>query len=208
MATISTVFVVDDDPDALDSVCTLVRTMGLAAAAFASAEEFLESYDPSRPGCLVADQRMTGISGLELQRELVRRGIDMPIIIVSGYVNVTHAVEAMKAGAVTVLRKPYQNQELAEAIQHALQRDVKIRVDKAHHGEILGRYRKLTPQERQVLDLVAVGHPNKTVARKLEVSLRAVEDRRSRIMRKLEVHSFAELMEVVLDIRNIQDRDP
>lgn len=189
-----TVFVVDDDPAARDSVSALVRSMNGRCETFATGEEFLSAYDPSRTGCLVADLRLPGLSGLELQAELARRQWPLPMVLISGYVNVEKTVQAMKAGAEYVLRKPYRAQELWEAIQGALRIDQQWREQRARREELQQRFAALSPEEQDVLDLIADGLPNKVVARRLDVGLRTVEDRRRRIMNKVGVDSFAALV--------------
>lgn len=189
-----TVFIVDDDHEARASVCALVGSVQGHCEQFASAEDFLEVYDPKRPGCLITDLRMRGMSGLELQKEIVRRGWTLSVVLVSGYINVRSTVQAMKFGAEHVLKKPYSDQELWDAIQAAIRRDAEARAHQAARNELNARFSKLSRDERRVLDLVATGLPNKTVARRLDVGVRTVEDRRRRVMAKLGVSSFAALM--------------
>jgi FixJ family two-component response regulator len=189
-----TVFVVDDDEEARDSVCALVKSMGGTSLAFASGDEFLTAYDPGRPGCLVTDLRMHGLSGLDLQLEVARRGWTVPVVLVSGYIGVQNTVQAMKHGAVDVLSKPYRDQDLWDAIQVAFRRDEQLRRELSHRDEIHRRFSQLTPEEQQVLDLIVLGQANKVVARRLDIGLRTVEDRRRRIMEKLNADSFASLM--------------
>jgi FixJ family two-component response regulator len=194
-----TVFVVDDDQDARDSVCALVRSMSVKAESFSSAEAFLNAYDQSRSGCLVTDFRMLGMSGIDLLVRLKQAGHRLPVIIISGYVNVSSAVRAMKKGATNVLTKPYEQQDLWDTISTALHQDETIRVDQALRKTITERFERLTNNESQVLDLVTKGTANKVIARRLDISVRTVEDRRKKIYGKLNVGSVAALVELVVD---------
>ncbi len=196
-----TVFVVDDDQDARDSVCALVRSMRVKAESFSSAEAFLNAYDQSRSGCLVTDFRMLGMSGIDLLVRLKQAGHRLPVIIISGYVNVSSAVRAMKKGATNVLTKPYEQQDLWDTISTALHQDATIRADQASRKSITERFERLTHNETQVLDLVTKGTANKVIARRLDISVRTVEDRRKKIYGKLSVGSIAALVELVVDHR-------
>ena len=203
-----TVFVVDDDRDARDSVCALVRSMRVPVEPFSSAEQFLRSFDEEMCGCLVSDMRMPGMGGLDLVETLWQAGHRLPIIIISGYINVPNAVSAMKKGALTVLEKPYEDQELWDAISNAMKKDVTIRMDKAHQQTISGRFARLTSNEQQVLDLIADGTANKVVARKLGISLRTVEDRRRRVYTKLGADSLAGVVKMTIDYRRNSALNP
>ena len=196
-----TVFVVDDDEDARDSVCVLVRSMGIRAEPFASAEEFLACYVEGRPGCLVTDVRMLGMSGIELQEKLIERNISLPVIVLTAYARTRVTVRAMAAGAVTLLEKPYDEEELWDAIRKALARDAEQREGVQRQREIRLRVDQLTPGERAVMDLIVQGQPNKTIARKLEISVRAVENRRSAIFAKMQADSVAELVRLVIEAK-------
>ena len=201
MATDPTVFVVDDDEDARDSVCVLVRSMGIPAEPFASAEEFLAGYVKGRPGCLVTDVRMLGMSGIELQEELIQRNISLPVIVLTAYARTRVTVRVMAAGAVTLLEKPYDEDELWDAIRKALARDAQRWEGVQRQREVRSRVDQLTPGERAVMDLIVQGQPNKTIARKLEISVRAVENRRSAIFTKMQADSVAELVRLVIDAK-------
>ena len=157
MSSEPTVFVVDDDEDARDSVCVLVRSMGIRAEPFASAEEFLACYVEGRPGCLVTDVRMLGMSGIELQEKLIERNIAIPVIMLTAYARTPVTVRAMAAGAVTLLEKPYAEEELWDAIRKALARDGQRREDVQRQREIRLRVDQLTPGERAVMDLIVQG---------------------------------------------------
>ncbi len=197
----ATVFIVDDDPAMRDSMSFLVRSVGMAVETFASAQEFLDAYDPERPGCLVFDVRMPGMSGLELQEFLSERGIRSPVIMVTGYGDVPMAVRALKGGAVDFLEKPFTDQELLETINEAIERDYRQRGKESERSKVEERIARLTPREREVMDLVIDGKPNKVIAAELELSPKTVEVHRSRVMAKMQVSSLAALLQTVLSYR-------
>jgi FixJ family two-component response regulator len=194
-----TVFVVDDDEQARKSVCALVRSMSVAAESFASAEEFLDRYVPGRPGCLVADVRMVGMSGIELQEELARRDVFLPVIILTAYARTPLTVRAVQAGAVTVLEKPYEEDDLWNAIRKALAHDAAKRTEHQRREDIRCRIEQLTPAERKVLDMVVAGKLNKVIAKEMDVSVRTVETRRREVFAKMQVRSVAELVRLAID---------
>lgn len=190
----STVFVVDDDEQARKSVCALVKSMALQAEAFSSAEEFLSQYDPNRPGCLVTDLRMPGMSGLELQERLGSMGSSLPVIVLTAYARTPSTVRAIQAGAVNVLDRPYQEDALCDAIHKALA-EASARRDLAQDRKLfVERLEQLSPTARQVLDLIVKGMPNKSIARTLGISLRTVANRRAELLEKLQASSTAELI--------------
>lgn len=191
-----TIFVVDDDPGVSRAMESVARMLGLPVTSFASGAEFLSSYDSSRPGCLVLDVKMPGMTGLELQQQLLADGVAIPIIMISGHADVRIAVEAMSRGAVTLLEKPCRLDELTAHIRRALDIDAQQRVSQAKQARTESKLAQLTAKEREVMDLVAVGRTNKDIAAELMLSIRAVEDRRSRLMRKLGVGSVVELVQL------------
>jgi RNA polymerase sigma factor (sigma-70 family) len=193
-----TVFVVDDDPGVGDSIRILLRSVGLPSEAFRSGNEFLEAYDPERPGCLVLDVRMPGMSGIDLQARLQEMESTLPIIFVTAHGDVPMAVHAVKAGAVDFIQKPFRDQELLDKIQEALEADARIRAQRTDLEEIRGRLGSLTRREREVLDLVVAGKPNKNVARALGISQRTVEIHRARVMEKMQVRSVSMLVQLVM----------
>jgi len=193
-----TVFVVDDDPQGRKSVCALVRSMGIPAQSFASAEEFLEAYGEQHPGCLVTDVRMFGMSGLELQEELKRRNVLLPTIVLTAYARTPITVRAMKAGAITLLEKPYDDDDLWDAIRAALAADSASRADHRQRREIRDRIARLTPAERKVMDMIVQGKPNKTIAHELDISVRTVENRRREVFAKLQADSVAQLVRLAI----------
>jgi FixJ family two-component response regulator len=188
------VFVVDSDPAVCRDLTGAGKLMGAAVKPFASAEQFLEAYDPSVPGCLVVDIQLPGMSGLELQQHLAARGMAVPIVIVSAHADVRIAVEAMTRGAISVLQKPFQMSELLAAIRLGFERDSQERAAQARQTRLEAQRAQLTAKEQQVLDLIAAGKTNKQIAADLHRSVRAVEDRRARMMKKLGVRSLAELI--------------
>lgn len=195
-----TVFVVDDDAAARSSLRLLLKSLGLTAVACESAQAFLEGYDPEQPGCLLLDVRMPGMSGLELQQELNRRGAITPIIFITGHGDIAMAVEAMQHGAFDFLQKPFRDQELLDRVQRALAKDHDTRSQLQQHELIRRRLASLTPREREVLDLVTAGTPNKIMAHRLGISQRTVEIHRARIMEKMHAESFAQLVRMTVGI--------
>lgn len=194
------VYVVDDDPQACDSVCALARSMGVSAKNFDSAESFLDYYE-GQPGCLVADYRMKGINGLQLQESLLAQGSELPLIIVTAYARTSLTVQAIKNGAVTLLDKPYDDDNLWQAIRTALSEDDRRRRKKRGVEAVRQRIDSLSSKEREVLELMLTGTSNKAMASKLEVSLRTIENRRRNVFSKLRVDSVAELVALVLQSR-------
>jgi FixJ family two-component response regulator len=190
------VFIVDDDDAVRRFLGGLIESVALRVEAYASAQDFLAAYEPDRPGCLVLDVRMPGMSGLELQRELVERAIDLPVIVLTGHGNVQVAVHAMKAGALDFVEKPFDNELLLGRIQKAVAESVRARGERIKRDEIAAQVQLLTPRERQVLDLVVAGETNKGVARQLDISERTVEIHRANVMRKMRAKSFADLVKM------------
>ena len=195
------VFVVDDEPTVLKSICALVGSFGQKTESFQSAYEFLEFYD-GQPGCLVSDVRMFGMTGLELQEKLIHDGIELPVILISAHAEIPVTVRAMKLGAVTFLEKPCRDVELWEAIRTALEQDAENRNRMLRRKQITARLAKLTPSEKEVLDLIVAGQLNKQIAKSLGVSIRTVESRRHNIFKKLESDSIADLVKTVLEERS------
>ncbi len=194
-----TVFVVDDDNAVRNSLRLLLKSVGLASQPLGSAAEFLETYRPSQPGCLVLDVRMPGMSGLELQRELNLRGATIPVIFITGHGDIPMAVEAMQQGAFDFLAKPFRDQELIDRVQRALAKDGTTRSALKERECIRERLESLTPREREVLSLMTQGKPNKIMAHELGVSQRTVEIHRARVMEKSGATSLAQLVRMVMD---------
>ena len=190
----SCVYVVDDDKGVRDSLSLLLSSVGLNCKVYASATEFLEDYRPGRIGCLVSDIRMPGMSGLELQAEMNRAHISIPVIFITGHGDVPMAVSAMKDGAMDFLTKPFRDQELLDRINAAL-----IQASEAFDGqqqerEVRARFESLTPREAEVMAMVVRGSANKVIAMDLGVSQRTVELHRARVMQKMAARSLAELV--------------
>jgi FixJ family two-component response regulator len=188
------VFVVDDDAPLRDSLADLLRSIGLRVETFSSAQEFLQTKRPDMPSCLVLDVRLKGLSGLDLQKRLVEGDVDIPIIFITGHGDIPMAVQAMKAGAVEFLRKPFRDQDLLDAVQQAFERDRKGREQRAEIAELRKRFDSLTPREREVMALVAAGLLNKQVARELGTSEASVKVHRQHVMEKIGADSLAELV--------------
>lgn len=187
------IFVVDDEPAVRDSLQALLESLKFNAETYASAQEFLSAYDPTRPGCLVLDVRMPRMDGVELQEELNARQISLPVIVITGHGDVPMAVRAMKAGALDFIEKPFSEQVLLERIEHALTIDARRRREEAEHETIRKRIGALTVRERQVLERVLAGKPNKLIASELDISMKTVEAHRTKMMEKLGANSVAEL---------------
>ncbi len=192
-----TIFLVDDDAGVCSALASAGALLGHPVRAFASAAEFLAGYDPAVPGCLVLDVKMPGMSGLELQRKLADEGVRIPIVMVSGHADVRIAVEAMSLGALTLLEKPFRLDELIAHLRAALARDAVARATASRQDAAAARLAALTPKEREVLERIARGATNKDIAADLGLSVRAVEDRRARLMKKMDARSVADLVWVI-----------
>src|SRR5215475_11373458 len=188
------VFIVDDDAPMRESLQNLLRSVGLRVEAFASAQEFLHHTRPDVPSCLVLDVRLPGISGLELQQRLAEGDMAMPIIFITGHGDIPMTVQAMKAGAVEFLSKPFRDQALLDAIQQALARDRQAREQLAQSEELRRRYGALTPREREVMALVVAGLLNKQIAGELGTSEASVKVHRQHVMAKMGASSLAALV--------------
>jgi len=199
-APVETVVVVDDDEAVRASLQLLMKSVGLAVETHGSAAEFLAAYHQAQPGCLVLDVRMPGISGLELQEQLNLKGAIIPVIFVTGHGDVPMAVEAMQHGAFDFLQKPFRDQDLLDRIQRALARDRENRVQLLQKDLIRSRLESLTPREREVLQLMTRGRPNKLMAADLGLSQRTIEIHRARVMEKMHASSLAQLVRMTLEL--------
>lgn len=197
MEPLATVHVVDDDPDVLKSLSALIRTIRLKAQTYSSADEFLEKCEEDGPGCLVLDVRMPGMSGLELQKMLHAGERGLPMIILTAYGEVPLVVEAMKTGAVDFFEKPFRPQQLCDAIQKAVQRDLAAWRERERDRSLEQTLARLTDGERQVIELIAVGKTNREIAEEVGLSVRGVENRRAKAMQKLGVGSKRELLNLL-----------
>jgi RNA polymerase sigma factor (sigma-70 family) len=192
-----TVFVVDDDASVRESLRWMVGSLDLPVETYATAREFLGAQNGGRPGCLVLDLRMPEMSGLDLQNELAARHIRLPIIMISGHADVASAVRALKAGAIDFLEKPFARNELLARVQEALAMDAKAREAETERLRVDGCVARLTPRERQVMDLVVSGKTNKSIAAELGLCEKTVEVHRARVMAKMEADSLAHLVKLV-----------
>jgi len=188
------VFVVDDDPSMRRALDSLLRSVGLEARLFSSADEFMHATRPDAPGCIVLDIRLPGMSGLAFQQELAQAGVALPVIFITGHGDVPMSVRAMKAGAVEFLTKPFDDQMLLEAVHAAIERDRARRRDAASLAALKARYDELTERETQVMRLVVTGRVNKQIAAELGLSVVTVKVHRGQVMRKMLAKSVAELV--------------
>jgi FixJ family two-component response regulator len=190
------VFVIDNDPSMCAVLEDLVGSVQLEVRLFASPQEFLASKRPDVPGCLVLDVRLPGMSGLTFQNELARMGVDLPVIFITRHGDIRMSVRAMKAGAVDFLTKPFRDQDVLDAIQAAIERDIERRREGALVAELRERYATLTERERQTMSLVVIGHANKLIAADLDLSEMTVKVHRGQAMRKMRARSLPELVRI------------
>jgi len=188
------IYIVDDDEAVRDSLKLLLESVDLSCRTYASAIDFLENHDPDQHSCLVADIRMPGMSGLDLQDELNRRSSTIPILFITGHGDVPMAVDAMKSGALDFIQKPFRDQDLLDRIHQALEQDEEQREDNRALSDIRGRMERLTARETEVMHRVVQGQANKVIALDLGVSQRTVEIHRARVMQKMGARSLAELV--------------
>jgi two-component system, LuxR family, response regulator FixJ len=201
-----TVFIVDDDDTACQSVAALVASMDLAYECFNSAEDYLAEIKPGRPGCLVTDLRMLGMSGLDLLQRLKTIDDTLPVIVITAYASIPVAVKAVRSGAFTFLEKSCVEHDLWRAIQGALKKNESQQQQKLELVQLQESFEALTTNEREVLDRIAGGMANKQVAHELGISVRTVEDRRRRIMKKMGSVSFADLMRLVVKEEELEGK--
>lgn len=198
-----TIFIVDDYAAVRDSLSLLLGLKGYAIRSFASAEDFLSACQPEWHGCLLLDIRMLGMSGLELQQQLLARQINLPVIFITGHGDVAAARAALKTGAVDFLEKPLDDLALIAAIGDALARSAHQCGETAAARQLLERLSRLSAREREVMEKVALGEPNREIARQLGISPRTVEIYKARMMEKMQARSLPELIRLVLNLRNI-----
>jgi len=198
---------VDDDPSVREGLSSLIRSAGLQIETFVSAQEFLDRPVAEAPSCLVLDLQLPGLSGLDLQKKMAEAGLEIPIVFLTGHGDIPASVQAMKAGAVEFLTKPFDEQDLLRAIQEAVERD---RRNRQHHEEIRGlrdRYESLTPREQEVMQQVVSGLLNKQVAAELNITEYTVKIHRGRVMRKMHAESLADLVRMAENLE-IRSRKP
>jgi len=192
-----TVFIADDDEAVRSGIADLVAEMGLAVETFGSGEEFLKAYDSTRPGCMILDLQMPGMTGLELQKQLAASGTVLPVIIITGHGYVAASVQAMKLGAVDFIEKPFRQHVLCEAITKAISRDRYLRHKSVLKANIRSKFDSLSLREREVMGLLIAGMTDKQIAAKLEVSHRAIAFHRLHILEKMGVGSTVELAKLM-----------
>lgn len=192
------VYVVDDDQSVRNSLRWLLESVGIRTRVFPDARSFVEGYRPGSPGCLVLDVRMPGMSGLDLQQQLRQLEIDLPVIIVTGHADVPMAIRALKEGAVDFIEKPYSDQVLLERIQAVLETDAQEQARRDEIARIKSNFDHLTLREKQLLERIVAGKPNKAIATELGISIKTVEVHRSRLMTKMGAGSLSELVKQAL----------
>ena len=197
-----TVFIVDDDEAVRGALRLLMKSVGHEAKTFDSGDEFLASCSSGVSGCLILDIRMPGMSGLELQEKLQQQGVNIPIIFITGHGDVPMAVQAMKHGAMEFLQKPFREQDLVDLVNQALEKNENSHKLALQRTEIEPRIAKLTPRERQIMDMIVQGKASKVIAIDLGVSQRTVDTHRTRIMRKMQARSLAELVQMVVRMQD------
>jgi len=196
------VYVVDDDDAVRKALSMLIKTAGLAVQAYDSAQAFLDNYSPHQPSCLILDVRMPGMSGMELQEKLINLNINIPIIIITGHGDVPMAVRAVQKGALDFIQKPFEDDMMLERIQKAIEIDTKNREERARQEEIEVRIARLSPREREVMDMLVDGKQTKEIAFHLGLSRKTVDIHRSHVMMKLGVGSVVELVRIGLSYRS------
>jgi FixJ family two-component response regulator len=193
------VHVVDDEADIRDALALLMKSVGLRCALHASAIEFLAAM-PQGPGCIVADVRLPGMSGLDLLERLTRAGCTMPVIVMTGHGDVPMAVRAMRAGAIDFIEKPFHDQALLDRVHEAIERSTLLQDDAGERERLLRRYEALTEREKQVMAQVVDGRPNKLIADALALSIRTVETHRAHIMEKMRAKSLSHLVRMAVSV--------
>ncbi len=200
MSDAGTVFIVDDDPAVRDSLRWLIESLQHPVETFESAQTFLDAYTGDRPGCLVLDVRLPGMSGLQLQKKLQDDGVDLPVIIITGHGDVPMAVRALQTGAVHFLEKPFRDQEILDCVQETLELAGDRRSTQLQNKQITDRMETLTPRECQIMKDIVTGYTNKNIGKKHDISTKTVEIHRTRVMHKMEAETLPDLVRMVLAI--------
>ena len=199
---LGTVFIVDDDEAICDGLCNLLESVGIKAERFGSAEEFIATWKPGSPGCLMLDARLPGMTGVEFQEQLIRSGIRIPIIFMTAHGDVPMVRKVLKAGAVEFLTKPFEKEEMLVAIRHAFEMDAARRSERRDLDEIQSRLDLLTPREHEVMDRVTSGLLNKQIAAELNLSEITVKLHRRHVLEKMKAESLADLVKMTQRIRS------
>lgn len=190
------VHIIDDDPAVVQAISIVAKSLGYSVSTFNAAEAFLYGYEENTHGCLLLDIKMPGMGGMQLQRMLADAKVELPIIMMSGHADISMVVELMERGALTFLEKPFRMEKLREQISRAIEVDAKRREIKAEENEYKARLSRLTHKEMEVLQLIRQGRTNREMAEQLSLTVRAIEDRRARLMRKLEAKSIPEMITI------------
>jgi len=198
----ATIFVVDDDEAVRRGLSALLGAKGYAVETFPTAEAFLARASPNPPACLLADVRMPGMSGLELQAQLKQRGAKLPMVVITGHGDVAMAVTALKAGAVDFIEKPFDADAIVAAVEEGVRQSTAAEARGAGRAEIAERVATLTPREREVMDLVVAGQPNKVIAFRLKIAIRTVEIHRARVMEKTGARNLSELVRMAIRLED------
>ena len=194
----STVYILDDDEGVRDSLSALLKARGLTVTTFSSGSEFLDRTDSAPMGCLLLDVRMPGLSGLEVQQRLNEMGWQTPVILMTGHGDLPMAVQAMKAGAFDFIEKPFDKEALLQRVQQAFERSAELGRDTAAVQAIEVNLKRLTPREKDVLEKLVEGHPNKVIAYELGISARTVEVHRGRVMEKMQARTLSHLVRMAI----------
>jgi FixJ family two-component response regulator len=195
------IFIVDDDPSTLSWLIHIIRAAGFQVRSFVTGQEFLEFRDKNQPGCAILDLNLPDLSGIDIQAELLRRGDELAIVMISGDSDIPTAVHSVQQGAINFLVKPFTEEALMRCIEQALAADAERRARAQRVRERMELISRLSDREREVMQLIIAGQPNKIIADELKLSERTVEYHRSNLMTKLGIHSVAELMSIVYDLR-------
>jgi len=195
----SVVYVVDDDPQACQTISELIYSFGFQVKSFQSAQEFLNSVDASQPGCVILDLRMPGIDGVEVHRRLLDREIGLSVILLTAYAETRITVSTLRSGAIAVLEKPFKDEELWSFVQEGVERSEVEHFRRRHLHSLERRLKKLAQQDREVLKLMMEGVKNRSIAKRLEVSLRTVENRRRRVFEVMQAESVAQLTRMITE---------